>query len=125
MTDQIDREQIADVLDLAADYMEQHGHCKGVIEEPDGAVCAVGAITRAIGCWSVDWPGECSETCKGDHKLRVQAFIGLNDWLNYGQHNNPGFIRSAMSWNDMPKTTGHDVITGLRKAANYTREIVR
>lgn len=36
-----------EVLEKAADYMDEHGQCRGRISDAEGRVCAVGAI-RAV-----------------------------------------------------------------------------
>lgn len=40
--------QAADDLDAAADVITEHGWCQGSLIEPDGRMCAEGAILRAV-----------------------------------------------------------------------------
>lgn len=41
-------DEIADFLDDAADYMENHGSCRGVMQDENGRVCMLGAMDMVL-----------------------------------------------------------------------------
>lgn len=91
----------ADLLEQAADYIEQHGWARGVLERGDGHVCAVGAL-RAVNSHGNAYA-----------PLRTSGFEAL-DALE--QH----IGGSAPQWNDRQKDR-RVVVRALRKAANSAR----
>lgn len=81
----------------AADYMEQHGHCKGTYRrrshpEAMPAVCALGALRMA--------------TDNGADLERAAERLGF-------------FVGNAdiAEWNDAPERTPAEVVSALRGAA--------
>lgn len=117
-------EQVADTLDKAADYIEAHGHCKSNLETPDGRVCAIGAINRVVGMRAANFnmgiepDGSVAEVTSAVVMERQAAFYALQEWTANLKH--PGIT----VWNDHQDTTADDVVNGIRKAANETREKV-
>jgi hypothetical protein len=87
------RQQLLD----AADYMEQHGHCKRTMQDYRGRVCLYGAIHAII----------------GREILPVAATAAVSRYL--------GFMipsRTAnMLWNDASERTQDEVVAALRGAA--------
>jgi len=52
----------ADVLERAANYMDAHGKCNGMLQSADGRACIHGAISAAVGSAPMYWAhlGACS-----------------------------------------------------------------
>jgi hypothetical protein len=44
---EIDHGVIADILDDAADYLEQHGRCRGQAHDSEGRLCLLAAVSQA------------------------------------------------------------------------------
>ena len=116
-------EDIAATLDAAADYLEQHGWCRGTLKDDSGRVCLVGSLLAVTGHWN--------ETDKhfvikgnGDARFRI-AKAELCDYLGFMPHEDEfenGDI--LVEFNDKPERTSEDVVTTLRKAATRVREEV-
>lgn len=103
---------IADRLDAAADYIEEHGWARGSYEEPDGRVCAIGALRIQCGLLNFDL---------------VRLDIPHDEWLRRSielsalTHALSPIVgdRSVAEWNDR---VGRDaVLSALREAAQKTR----
>ena len=86
---------VSRVLLDAADYIEKHGHCKGMSRRRDGAVCVAGSISVVI--WSAE--------LRLSARRRLSAYIGIPPYLN------------IPVWNDAPARTADEVISALRGAA--------
>lgn len=99
-------EQIADVLDDAADYIEKHGWCQSHLATPDGRVCAQGAIkavTMSGGIWQ--W-----QPLDG---VGMAAYVALR-----------GFVAGSVTgFNDTPERTEQEVLDAFRAAAKQQRSL--
>lgn len=94
-----DHEQVADVLDGAADHIEKYGHHKGsgfAGPGSDSAACVIGAITIA-GRTGADM---------------LAAEVAVRATLD-----EPAIAR----WNDAPERTEQEVLDVLRLAAKQER----
>lgn len=107
----VDREQVAETLERAADLIETLGWVKGMWDAPDGSVCVSTAIDMA-----------CSTDTRRAHFVaepradRVYTCRrALHDALD---------VIDIVRWNDEPLTTKQDILDGLRKAAVREREVV-
>jgi hypothetical protein len=83
-----DHNEVADVLDGAADIIERDGWCQGALER-DGAVCAIGALTMAM----------------RPTVARDRAFAALARRLGGD---------SVARWNDAPERTKQEVLDLFR-----------
>jgi hypothetical protein len=80
----------ADVLNQAADYLEEHGHCKHDLRDWEGRVCLLGALIS----------------------------IGQSSGLAMGYAAMSGYLGSdPVSWNNAPERTKGEVVAALRAAA--------
>jgi hypothetical protein len=92
-----DYEAVADLLDDAAGYIETHGWTQRVYADPNGRVCALGAIGivgRVVGPVVV-----------------THAVLALRDTIGH----------SVAFWNDHPDRTEQQVRDTLRAAAKGLR----
>jgi hypothetical protein len=80
----------ADVLNQAADYLEQHGWIQGGLGTPDGPRCVAGAIGGL----------ERGRFCEA--------------WLAFTRYLKP---EHPATWNDAPGRTKGEVVAALRAAA--------
>lgn len=78
----------------AADYLEEHGHCKDRWSNQQGAKCLLGAIHAGAG--SAGYQGA---------RDRVIAYLGFRG------------VGEAVDWNNAPERTADEVIAALRGAA--------
>lgn len=81
----------------AADYIEEHGHCKNMLHTDGGQVCAIGAL-----CAVADF------TILFSASDRVRSFLNLGHELHF----NP-----VVTWNNAPERTKEEVISAFREAA--------
>lgn len=89
----------------AADYIAQHGHCKGKLFDSKGRVCWSGAIKMAAG--GLDYG-------LVDYLALNRACITI--LACRGDDYNP------VVYNDLPGTTGEDIILLLKQAAHLLEE---
>ncbi len=88
-------DEVGKVMLKAADYIEEHGHCKHVLCDDKGAVCIRGALIRV---------GSFTQLTKAE--LRLKEFgIPWNERVG------------VVDWNNAPERTGEEVIAALRAAA--------
>ncbi len=87
----------AEVLDRAADYIEQHGWCQGEFSK-NGAVCVSGAISRVLGV----------EFYRADNRV----YDAKNAFARHLKSDDPPCV-----WNDEDGRTQEEVIATLREAA--------
>lgn len=121
-------EQVADVLDKAADILETEGWGKGAyLDNQTGKRCTVGAIRHAV----------CGNSFVNTDRDQIGPTIlkAIHILDTYIASNDPEFskrMRSSTSrganfvitWNDTGNRTQEDVVNALRKAANEAREKV-
>jgi hypothetical protein len=102
-------QEVADVLDAAADLIENVGHCKGVASIYDGngttAYCALGAISKAA--MSANFG---SLYAAATNALKVEI------WGNPLRPPN-----DISAWNDKSERTAAEVIDTFRRAAKDLR----
>lgn len=99
----------------AADYMAEHGHCKGMLQDVDGRVCLEGAVRMAAfghlnevkGSWSL-FEGNIAALWEYLYTLLVQDYPG--------QHLGP------VTFNDTAAESGEDVILLLKRAGRELEE---
>lgn len=99
----------------AADYLAEHGHCKGTLEAPDGRVCLEGAIRRA----AFGQMASIHPALSGDERE-------LWEYLTFlVQRDYPDLYIGPVSWNDDIATGGEDVILLLKRAGRELEETGR
>jgi hypothetical protein len=96
----------SEVLDKAADYIDEHGWCQKAMVDNDGRVCAIGAIRAAV-CMEegvmMPWVSTGHQALTAATHLAEAAYDGLD------------------YWNDAEGRTQFDVTNLLRKAAEAER----
>jgi hypothetical protein len=102
-------QEVADVLDAAADLIENVGHCKGKAVASRGnvavAYCALGALGRAV---VVAGNGPLYAVARNALKVEI--------WGNPLRAN-----EDIVIWNDKPERTAAEVIDTFRRAAKDLR----
>lgn len=113
----MDNLEIADRLDGAAAYGEEHGWCAGQSEDPLGRVCAIGAIRRACG----GRPDHMSLSIA----LLVDAAVRFTDRvaMRRGFPVHPGGLVATACYSDTHADA--DRASMLREAAHLARESVK
>lgn len=101
----------------AADYMAEHGHCKGTLQDAEGRVCLEGAVRMAVwgevrlnqGSWSLfdDSPA---------NKLWTYLYFLIQQ-----DHPDSGHV----TFNDDITTSSEDVILLLKRAGRELEELER
>lgn len=84
-----------DVLNQAADYLQEHGWIQGGLGKPGGPRCAMGALKSVLG------------------ETSVIEFVAYPPYRALRRHVG-GFVSD---WNDAPERTADQVIATLRAAA--------
>lgn len=107
-----------ELLDRAADIIEQRGLAQGDLEGPDGAVCTIGALNVAL-------TGDARTTWELDNphwmrwKSAADRFIDYLD--EHGQfEGEPEYLVESnpiVWWSDSPGRTQAEVVDTLRRAA--------
>lgn len=93
-------------LNKAADYMEEHGYCKGTEMDSRGRVCAYGAINEVMK--------------KDGSGLREEVSYAFSDYLVENHPRAVGTERgnyAIFSFNDVRRRRGKDVVRALRACA--------
>ncbi len=94
-------DEVGQCLLRAADYMEKHGHCKGVSRDKSGRVCLMGSLLHSAGLEFWMWRKAVGlPACR-----RLKKILGME----------------LAKWNDMPERTAEEVTAMLRYAA-YNQE---
>lgn len=125
----VEQEQVAQVLDEAAAFIDEHGWLQGSYYSPEYGACAVGGIEHVMAyTMSVftDWrPGFDSQV--EDRVLRaLVGYLATVDDAVRG-HVDHGFLcpeSMVECWNDTPGRTKEDVVAAMQKAAIAAREKV-
>lgn len=86
-----------ELLNAAADTIEERGLCKHTMHGPGGTICTVGAINHGV-------IGKVN-----GFDILCSALAALEKHL--------GVERIASEWNDLDDTTQNDVVQTLRKVA--------
>lgn len=98
-----EREQVAEVLEAAADRLDECGWTQGAYRNNwTGGMCAAGALDMAA--------------CGMERQVGRAAHLALFRSL--------GGNTGVATWNDRPERTKEDVTTAMRKAAITVREKV-
>ena len=103
----------------AADYMAEHGHCKGTLEDAEGRVCLEGAVRMALfgemrlnlGSWSIF-----------DNPAADELWTYLYSLI---QQDYPGESLGPVTFNDDITKSGEDVILLLKRAGRELEELER
>ena len=88
-------DEVGQALLKAADYIEEHGHCKGVLYNDEGAVCFRGAFIKIEALELLDL----AELRLKDLGVPHKGYMGVVDW------------------NNAPERTAEEVIAMMRHAA--------
>jgi len=100
-------EQLADILDRAADLLETHGRCtEQLVDKATGELCLVGALMKASDEHEV----------VGKRRRRVYRHMLDTTWLEMDL---PRLWLS--SWNDSKWTTDQQILDALRLGAKNAR----
>lgn len=95
-----------EVLEAAAEYIEQHGWIKYRASNNDGNVCTLGAL---------------ASVCGWERSMNYSAVPRLLDYQE-AQGLLQNIIHSSIGeWNDEPKRTEQEVLDTLQKAAKLGR----
>lgn len=108
-------DEVADVLEKAADYIHIHGHYKGYYAK-DETVCTEGAIFYATGT-SLE---NLQRNAKGAlcvHSLAYPVFTKLVEYLGLD-------VDYITMWNDAPERTQEEVEDTLKNCAKELRNQV-
>jgi hypothetical protein len=103
-------EEVATVLEDAADYIDVHGWCQRRAVDVSGRVCLVGAITRA----AIAGQGQRSFGVSGPAMGAVAAYLALHRDFWRG-------VEWLPPWNDTRGRTQDEVTDTLRRAAKEVR----
>lgn len=114
----------AELLEKAADLIENGGHLRGHLSDGKGAHCAAGAINMAqtksyhypTWVWSGQWRG-------GGERGEVQraAYEAVADHLDLGNNFDITVMDAVVDWNNKFGRTGTEVIDAFRHAAKNLR----
>jgi hypothetical protein len=108
----------AEVLEGAADLIDERGHCKETLRKYTGEMCAQGAILcayRGVADWPAGMPMkdmvEAVKFLQAEHPLLVAALVPL-------QRANGEY---TSRWNNAPERTQDEVTSTLRAVAMSLR----
>jgi len=101
-----DHNEVADVLDGAADVIERDGWHQGHYYIPGEGVCAIGAFAQATGLRHPD-----IEDRGFGPRRALAGHLGFD----------PDYAGPIIRWNDAPERTKQEVLDALRKAAKHER----
>lgn len=110
----------ADILDKAADLIEERGHAKRVHVTKRGCLCSAGAMYAAAGIEPVQGQRapDSWQTWRAELDYDVmRAYDWFGDWLKRSGVD----ITDAVQWNDKVKRTKEEVVSTLRAAAEAAR----
>jgi len=106
-----DYDEVGRTLLKAAKYMDEHGHCKGTLENSKGAVCAYGALNTALfgqaDITSREWD-VIHQNSPEQMILETQCTTALLDETD---------DLLISTWNDEPDRTKEQVIDLFKRAA--------
>jgi hypothetical protein len=101
----------AEILRNAAEILEEHGWCRGVLKNDEGCFCAQGALTAAL-------VNDTDLNAKQLDKVLInnRVIIGaLSEWVLRAAGS---FDAALWVYNDFEARSAQDVIGSLRKAAD-------
>jgi hypothetical protein len=100
----------------AAEIMSERGHCKNILEDPEGRVCYLGALNRAA-C------GNIMSITSNDFLLVLQAMKASARILTEDGIRGPLYAEQLpVFWNNRKTTTGEDVILLLKETGRRLEE---
>lgn len=103
---------VRETLLRAANLLEERGHVKYTLKDPNGSMCALGAILEAEGYkWNHDWEAEDSLTRPA--ATAICKALGLESKGRWGPQS------VVAEWNNDPAISPSDVMKGMRQAADY------
>lgn len=111
-----DYDVVGQTLRQAADYLEEHGHCKGTFMDPQGRVCLYGALNMVIyevpNRWEIPFMNMSSE------KTQLWEQCGVAIIESYAETEVDAFHSNIINWNDRLERKPEQVVDLLRKAAD-------
>lgn len=101
----------------AAELLGEGGHCKGNLKTQEGRMCALGALRDAEQLLTGNKWGT------GYHRLGTEAAAKLirRGQLDFNPDDriaNPYSLAPVAYWNDLPETTGEEVIMLFKECAH-------
>jgi hypothetical protein len=104
-------DEMADTLDNAADYIENHGWVQGVLYGPGSRVCAMGALRRTLGT-------------PDPERLPEEPLVALLDGAGIAPDECDEELTAVVAgWNDDPARTKQEVLDAFRRAARVERGV--
>lgn len=100
----------SEVLRKAREVLVECGHCKGVLNDAEGRVCAMGAINQAI-------TGDPRGFVFNDIDAEACSYIASAVGLNYGFGLGLGAQSDVVGWNNAGPRTVDEVLAAFAKAA--------
>ncbi len=94
------------VLMDAANYLDEHGWCRGAAVKEDGSVCFYGAIAAVIGSLDISALRIDRASPNFSRFLSIQALIDTEY-----------FVNGAATWNDRMAQSKEQVVAKLRELA--------
>jgi hypothetical protein len=107
----ITQEPWRDLLNRAADLIENHGLAKGTFKDSKGGFCIRGAVHVAAG---LDYDDLDYTSHGGDG---FEALEKVSDYLGLKQHPLYGATQTVAEWNNAEIRTQDEVVDALRCAA--------
>ncbi len=105
------KSEASKILTKAAGIIEKRGWCRNNLENPQGAVCALGAINLAL--------GGSNESGDASPRARIVADT-LEAYLEAKCRSVDGFYQiSVEDWNDSQQNRKNTVVKVLRNAAKW------
>jgi hypothetical protein len=107
--------ELADILDEAANVIEERGWAHATMETREGAVC----LWRALNVATKE-----EERCPVAYSalMEVAKYLLAEGYFSNSLSNNGGIEALPVLWNDRPGRTKSDVVVALQKTAIGLRE---
>lgn len=99
--------KVAEVLERAAEVIEERGWCQNDLYTADGRLCLMGAVDRVT---------------RTEAGVFLNAMEAMDEYVidNYAARRGIG-LRPCVTWNDSADRTEHEVIDALRRCAKDIR----
>jgi len=112
--------ELAQYARKAAEIAAERGHCKYALEDDEGHVCLSGALYLAV-CGDsrrVWWP----PPVRDDTRVTVERLLAAAAQILAARRGaefreETWFRESPIDWNNLPGTSGEDVVLLLKQAA--------
>lgn len=95
----------------AAAYMEEHGHCRGILWNDEGNVCLMGALLA------------CSVS-KDLHRANDPMTHSCLDLVGNHLREVYSYDRDPITWNNLPDRKAEEVINALRATAETQKLVI-